>query len=75
MGNRTTSWIFYIILISRAPRTKEKRLCSLKMPFALNACSAVENQSCKFDFQKGGRETLAEWMKRVGYCFGKGKFD
>ena len=46
--------------MSRAPRTKEKRLCSLEMPFAVNACSAVENQSFTFDSQKGGRETLAE---------------
>ena len=44
--------------MSRAPWIKEKRLCSLKMTFALNACSAVENQSFTFDSQKGGRETL-----------------
>ena len=61
--------------MSRALRTKKKRLCSLKMPFALNACSAVENQSSTFDSQKGGRETLAEWIKAVGCCFDKRKFD
>ena len=61
--------------MSRAPRTKEKRLCSLKMPFALNACSAVENQSSTFHSQKGGRETLAEWIIGVGCWFGKRKFD
>ena len=61
--------------MSRAPRIKEKRLCSLKMSFALNACSAVENQSSILDSQKGGRETLAEWIKGVGCWFGKRKFD
>ena len=61
--------------MSRASRTKEKRLCLLKMSIALNACSAVENQSSTLDSQKGGRETLAEWIKGVGCWFGKRKFD
>ena len=60
--------------MSRVPRTKEKHPCSLKMPFALNVCSAVENQSFTVDSQKVGRETLAKWMKGVGCWFGKGKF-
>ena len=63
---------FGIILMSRDPRTKKKRLCSLKMPFAINACSAVENQSSTLNSQNGGRETLVEWMKEVDCWFGKG---
>ena len=57
-----------------ALRTKEKRLCSSKMPFAVNACSAVENQSSTFDSQKGGRETLAEWIKGKVAGSEKGSF-
>ena len=51
--------------MSRTFRTKKKRLHSLKMPFALNACSAVENHSSMFDSQEGGREVLTEWIKGV----------
>ena len=46
--------------VSRDAKTVEKRLYSLKMPWAENACSAVANHNSALESQNGGKLTFGE---------------